>query len=76
MRQRPEHSCSWRFSFSLMKRLSFLVLALVGAVSCTGALNDAGVAQPQRDTVLRYTLEGADCPFANVAEYGIWVPGG
>ena len=76
MRQRPEHSCSWRFSFSLMKRLSFLVLALVGAVSCTGALNDAGAVQPQRDTVLRYTLEGADCPFANFAEYGIWVPGG
>ena len=27
------------------------------------------------DTTLRYTLEGEDCPFADFAEYGLWVPG-
>lgn len=33
-------------------------------------------ATPRRDTVLRYTLSGKDCSFADYAEYGLWVPGG
>ena len=29
-----------------------------------------------RDTVVRITLQGASCPFASFADYGVWVPGG
>ena len=38
--------------------------------------NDPSGEAVQRDTVLRYTLSGADCTFADFAEYGLWVPGG
>ncbi len=53
-------------------RLSAFVLVLS---SLALSLPLSGATQP-RDTVLRYTLRGNDCTFAEFAEYGLWIPGG
>ena len=50
-----------------MKHVLFLACILYAFTSCV---------TPRNETVLRYTLSGADCPFADFAEYGLWVPGG
>ena len=56
-----------------MKRLFlfFLPVLLLAGNAVTAA--GAGAAA---DSVFRLTLTGADCPFADFAEYGVWVPGG
>ena len=57
------------------------ILMILNLVSCSTRReglqeNPSPETAFQRDTVLRYELTGSDCPFAEYAEYGIWVPGG
>ena len=59
-----------------MKKLLYLACVLAIFPSCVSFRHDSSREGLQRDTVLRYTLSGADCPFADFAEYGLWVPGG
>ena len=66
-----------------VRHLNYLLLILIlqFTASCSTNSHDRrGNQSPystsQLDTVLRYELTGSDCPFAEYAEYGIWIPGG
>ena len=56
-----------------MKHSNYLLLILIILLPASCSTSRDGL---QEDTVLRYELTGSDCPFAEYAEYGIWVPGG
>ncbi len=57
--------------------LPFLLAALALSAGFSGwAASRSRPSSLQRDTVIRLTLEGSDCPFADYAEYGVWVPAG
>ena len=53
-----------------------LACMLAAFSSCSVCHDGPSLETCPRDTVLRYTLSGEDCTFANYAEYGLWVPGG
>ncbi len=53
---------------------AWIIVAAMMITACGSNSHADSSASLQRDTVLRYTLRGADCPFADFAEYGVWVP--
>ena len=44
-------------------------------VSNTGPVTGDHASLPDRDTVIKLTLKGADCAFADHADYGVYLPG-
>jgi len=54
-----------------MRKVSTIILSL-----CAMLCSCAGVPESREGDVLRYKLEGEDCPFADFAEYGIYMPSG